>query len=120
MKQPRDLPYKDERWFRLLQQAVDESTVTAVAKRLSDGYEKVYSRPALSQILNGIYKGKPDKIAARVLKVLDRWTCPYLNAEIAAEACRAVYTGSTPSHDPAQLANRRVCRSCAHNQGVKP
>lgn len=114
-------PYEQERWFQLLSQAVAESTVTSVAKRLSAGYAKPYSRPAISQIMNGIYIGKPDRIAARVLEVMDRWNCPYLNSDISAEDCRAVHSGATPSHDPARLAHRRVCRTCTHNnQGGKP
>lgn len=110
----RNLPYKDERWFQLLQQAVHETSVTAVAKKLG------YCRPAISQIMNGIYIGKPDKIAACVLALYDRWPCPYLNTDISAEDCRDVHTGETPSHDPARLSHRRVCRTCNHKQGVKP
>lgn len=119
MHRLKSLPYKNERWFQLLEQAVAESTTTAVANRISAGYEKTYSRPAISQILNGIYAAKPDAIAARVMEVLDRWPCPYLNTDISAEDCRAVHTGDTPSYDPARLSHRRVCRSCAR-KGVKP
>lgn len=115
----RVLPYKDERWFKLLEEAIADSSVTAVAKRLSAWGGRPYSRPTISQIINGIYIGKPDKIAARVLEVLDRWQCPYLNTDITAEDCKAVHAGETPSHDPAQLAHRRVCRTCKH-KGVKP
>lgn len=107
--------YQDERWYQLLAAAVEESSVTAVAKRLSVGFEdKPYSRPAISQILHGIYRGKPDRIAARVLEVMGRYHCPYLNADINAAECRAVHSGETPSHNPAHLAHRRVCRTCIH------
>lgn len=107
--------YAEERWFKMLQEAVAESSVTAVAKRLSVGFEdKPYSRPAISQILHGIYRGKPDRIAARVLHVLDRWSCPYLNADISADDCHAVHSTPTPSHDPSRLAHRRACRTCPH------
>jgi hypothetical protein len=115
IKPARTLPYANERWFQLLQQAVAESSTAAVARRLSAGYARPYGRPAISQVMNGIYAGKTDKIAARVLEVLDRWSCPYLNTEISAEDCRAVHGGETPSHDPARLAQRRVCRTCKHN-----
>ena len=108
MKTERNLPYREERWFQLLQQAIEESSATAVAARLG------YSRPAISQIMNGIYIGKPDKIAARVMELMDRWMCPYLNTDISGEDCRAVHTGETPSHDPARLAHRRMCRTCTH------
>lgn len=109
----RNLPYSEEQWFQLLRRAAEETTVTAVAGRLG------YGRAAISQVLNGIYLGKPDKIARRVMEVLDRWPCPYLNTDIAADDCREVHSGPTPSHDPARLAQRRVCRTCQHNQGGK-
>lgn len=108
----RDLSYKGERWFQLLEQAIKESSVTAVAPRLSAGYDRPYGRAAISQIINGIYIGKPDRIAKRVMEVLDRWPCLYLNTDISAEDCRAVHSGETPSHDPARLSHRRVCRAC--------
>lgn len=107
-----EVAYKNERWFQLLQAAVKESSVTAVASRMSAGYSRTYSRPAISQILNGIYIGKPDRIAARVMEVFDRWPCPYLNADIRADECKSVHSGPTPSHDPAKLSHRRVCRTC--------
>lgn len=113
----RTIPYKEERWFKLLQQAVEESGVTGTAARLSKGFERTYSRPTISQIMNGIYIGKPDKIAARVMAVLDRWPCPYLNTDITGEDCRAVHSGETPSHDPARLAHRRMCRTCNRKEG---
>lgn len=104
------LPYKNERWFLLLQREVKTSSVTAVAARLG------YGRARISQVVNGLMpNASPDKIAACVLEMFDRWTCPYLNAEIVAEECRAIHAGATPSHDPARLAHRRVCRTCAHN-----
>jgi hypothetical protein len=110
MKPMRPLPYADARWFKLLQAAVQApSSITAVAAKLG------YGRPAISQVINGIYAGKPDKIAAKVMELMDRWECPYLNTEIVAEDCRSVHTGPTPSHDPARLAQRRVCRTCKHN-----
>ena len=106
--------YTEERWFALLKQAVAKSSVTAVARRLSEGFERPYSRPAISQILHGNYIGKPDRIAARVLEVMDCWPCPYLNSEISAEKCRAVHAGPAPSHDPVRLAHRRACRACPY------
>lgn len=118
MNAERKQPYMDKRWFKLLTQAVEETSITAVAKRLSAGFDRTYSRPTISQILNGIYLGKPDRIAARVLEVMDRWPCPYLNTEITAEDCRAVHSGETPSHDPARLAHRRMCRSCSHKEST--
>ena len=114
-----NLPYKDERWFQLLQQSVKDCGVTGTAKRLSAGFDRPYSRPTISQIMHGIYMGKPDKIAERVMAVLDKWPCPYMNTDITGEDCRAVHSGETPSHDPARLAHRRMCRTCNRKEGGK-
>lgn len=113
----RNLTYKNERWFLLLQAAVKESSVTAVAARLSAGYSRTYSRTAVSLVIAEKYPAKTDKIAARVIELFDRWQCPYLNTDITGEDCRAIHSGPTPSHDPARLSHRRVCRTCTHNGG---
>ena len=113
----RNLGYKDERWFKLLLQAVDETSVTTVAARLSAGYDRPYSRAAISQIIHGLYIARPDKIAERVMKLFDRWPCPYLNTDISGEDCRDTRSGPTPSHNPAALAHRRMCKTCQHKGG---
>ncbi|MDD5391167.1 MAG: hypothetical protein PHD37_17660 [Gallionellaceae bacterium] len=109
----REVPYKNERWFLLLKQAVADSSVTAVAAKIG------YGRPAVSQVLNGIYLGKPDKIAACVMALFDRWQCPYLNTVITGEECRAVHACPTPSHDPARLSQRRMCKTCKHRHTLR-
>ena len=113
----RELPYAGEHWFKLLQEALDgelpggrKNSITAIAAKIG------YSRPALSQIVNGIYIGRPDAIAAAVLAHLGRRQCPYLQTEIGADDCRAVWLAATPSHDHASLAHRRMCRTCRHNE----
>lgn len=65
------ISYQEEHWFKLLQKAVTDSSVTAVSKVLSEGFKQPYSRQAISHIMNGIYRAKPDRIAMRVLEVLD-------------------------------------------------
>ena len=106
----RVIPYEGERWFQLLKDACEATSVTAVAAKLG------YGRARVSQVLNGIDANgaKPDKVAAKVLALYDRWTCPYLNAEITGEECKETHSGQTPTHDPAKLAQRRTCRTCPH------
>lgn len=116
----RDVSYRGERWFKLLEQAVNESNKTTVAKRLSNGYEKTYERTTISQIMHGIYRGKPTAIAERVMRVLDRHNCPYLGAQVEAGYCHETNTGPTPTWDPSALAQRRMCQKCEHKpQGCK-
>lgn len=100
--------YTQERWFRLLREAADSTSITGVALRIG------MSRAAVSLVLSGKYPADPVRLAGRVMAVLDRWPCPYLGADISADDCRAVHACATPSHDPARLAHRRVCRSCIH------
>lgn len=110
----RDVSYRDEYWFKLLERAVNESTKAAVAKRLSNGYEKTYKRTTISQIMHGIYRGKPTAIAERVMQVLDRRSCPYLGAQVEAGYCHETNTGPTPTWDPSALAQRRMCQKCEY------
>ncbi|OGB74886.1 MAG: hypothetical protein A2496_23840 [Burkholderiales bacterium RIFOXYC12_FULL_60_6] len=110
----RDVSYRGERWFKLLEQAVGESGKSNVAKRLSNGFEKSYGRSAISQIMHGIYRGKPTLIAERVMLVLDRRSCPYLGTQVEAAYCHETNTGPTPTWDPSALAQRRMCQKCEH------
>ena len=108
------MSYKNERWFQVLLEAVEtHGSKYAVSKLLG------VSRSQVSTVINGPYKASTKHIASKVMAILDRWHCPYLNADITAEDCKSVYSGETPSHDPARLAHRRMCWTCSHNQSVK-
>lgn len=102
-------PFAGEPWYQILMREIELSSITKVAERLG------YTRARVSQVVNGLTAAKPTKLAERVMKLLDRWECPYLNTEIAADECRVTHSCPTPYHDPARLAQRRVCRSCTHN-----
>jgi hypothetical protein len=110
MSAPRDIPYANEHWYLVLADAIKASSVQAVADRLG------YGRARISQVKNGLMLNvDPKPVADKVLALLDRWHCPYLNTDIVGHECREVHTGPTPSHDPAKLAQRRICRTCKHN-----
>ena len=99
----------------LMQQEAARTSKTAVADRMG------ISRTAVSLVLGGKYPAKNDKVFAAALAVLDQHNCPYMGIEVAADYCRDMSTGPTPTWDPSALAQRRVCQSCQHNkQGVKP
>lgn len=96
----------------LLDAAVAEyRTYTAVAALLG------YDRATVSTVHRGCYPGDAANVLAAVLARFDRIECPYWQRSIAQDECRAVWEGATPSHDPAALAHRRVCRTCAHRTG---
>lgn len=105
------MSYKNERWFKVLLDSVATyGSKKAVSERLG------ISRSQVSSVINGPYKADTKHIAAKVMAILDRWHCPYLGADITAEECFSIHSGPTPSHDPARLAHRRMCRTCQHNQ----
>jgi hypothetical protein len=112
------MTYKNEPWFRVLTGAVEaynraspngRGGVNSVAEQLG------VSRSQVSSVINGPYGASTDHLAKKVMAILDRWHCPYLNTDITAEECRGVHTGQTPSHDPMRLAHRRMCRTCDRN-----
>jgi len=100
------MSYMNEAWFVLLASAVTNSSREQIAQKLG------VSRTAISLVMSGKYPANTQKISVKVLALLDGWHCPYLGADISAKDCNTVHASPTPSHDPAQLAHRRVCRNC--------
>ena len=110
-------PYMDESWYAVLTQAVADSTMTAVARRLD------VSRGAVSQVLNGtgLYgsgQANTARFGERVMKMLSQMRCPFLSDTageerfISGEECRAYAYREAPTNSP--MANRhwRACRDC--------
>ncbi|AAU90940.1 MULTISPECIES: hypothetical protein [Methylococcus] len=98
-----------ERALKLLEAAVAaHGSFAAVAKLLG------LNRATISTVARRCYPGDDAKVLARVLEQFDQIACPYLRRPMAPEECRSVWSGATPSHDPALLAHRRACRSCPH------
>ncbi|MBL8499581.1 MAG: helix-turn-helix domain-containing protein [Nitrosomonas sp.] len=112
------MSYQNEPWFKVLQETVE--THNKQSWNGKGGIKKVaeqlgVSRSTVSLILSGQYIASHEHVAKKVLDVLTRVHCPYLNAEITAQECVSVHSGETPSHDPMRLAHRRMCRTCSHN-----
>lgn len=115
-------PYMGERWFALLAQAVqdDPRGKAGVVLRLQAAGAAKISRAQLSLVLNGRYPASTQRLAAKVLALLDRHPCPYLGSEVGIDHCREINAGPAPTWDPAALDNRRICQGCAHKpQGEK-
>ena len=94
-------------WIALLREEAARSSVAAVARKLG------YSRPAISGVLNGTYRGRTDKIAARVLAVLGRrLLCPHLNAAMHIEECRRWRRRPMPMGSARDLRHWRACQAC--------
>lgn len=93
-------------WLTLLQQAVAASNITQVAAKLE------VSRTTISLALSGNYPAKTDKIAARVLDVYGRISCPFLGAEIVQAECRAQRSSAVPTSSPRAMQHWRACQGC--------
>lgn len=99
-------------WLTILAQAVKSSSRQAVADKLD------VSRTAISLVLAGKYPAKTDKIAAKVLDMFARLTCPHTSVEITHAECRALSTSAVPTSSPQAMRHWRACQSCAH-KGAK-
>lgn len=93
-------------WKNLLNQAVEAANITQVAARLA------MSRTAISLVMSGNYPAKTDKIAARVLDVYGRVSCPFLGVEIVQAECRAQRSSAVPTSSPRAMQFWRVCQGC--------
>lgn len=95
-------------WLTILKQAVDKTNITAVAIKLG------VSRTAISLVLADKYPAKTDKLAARVLDVFARITCPHTGIEITHAECRTLATSAVPTSSPQAMRHWRACQSCIH------
>ncbi|OGS90824.1 MAG: LacI family transcriptional regulator [Gallionellales bacterium GWA2_60_18] len=98
-------------WFALLKQAVEGSSAQAVSEKL------LVSRTTISLVMSGKYPAKTDKIAARVLDVYARLTCPHTGVEISHAECRALSASAVPTSSPQAMRHWRACQSCTHKGG---
>lgn len=93
-------------WLTLLKQAVDATNITQVAARLK------VSRTTISLVMSGNYPAKTDKIAARVMDVYGRVTCPFLGVEITQAECRTQRSSAVPTSSPRAMQHWRACQGC--------
>lgn len=75
------------------------------------------SRTTISLVLADKYPAKTDKIAAKVLDMYARVTCPHTGIEITHANCRATSTANTPTSSPQAMRQWRACQSCQFKGG---
>lgn len=119
MKQPERIqrPYMLERWFSLLEMAVDAHP----RSRAGVADEIGLSRPAISQVMTGSYGVSPerpegssvDKIARAVIDHYDHPDCPLVGRVITRPLCRKTALRVQPRGGDA-LARWNTCQTCAH------
>ena len=117
------LAYMQEQWFAVLQRACANRRQASVARQLG------LSTGAISQILTGTGKygtgsASTKRIAAKVIHVFSRFTCPHLTDEslsgadvvISAEQCRAWACRPAPTSSPRELKHWMACQKCPSRQ----
>lgn len=93
-------------WLSILRTRVAASSNQAVADELS------VSRTTISLVLADKYPARTDKIAAKVMDMYARITCPHTAAEITHAVCRTTSTANTPTSSPQAMRQWRACQSC--------
>lgn len=107
------IPSAIPEWRALLDRAVAASSIQAVADRLD------VSRTTLSLVFGNKYPARTDKIAARVMAVLGREHCPYLDVEITRAQCREFCTRRAPTSSPREMRHWRACQGCEIGNRLK-
>lgn len=95
-----------------LKQAVADSNITQVANKIG------IPRCSLSLVVNDKYPANPKKILQKFEDAYGDVSCPYLNADITRDQCRAFSTKPRPSN-PLGLSHWKACQNCAL-KGAKP
>jgi len=101
-------------WIEVLRAACADTTQAAVARRLGYRHSSV-----VSQVLAGKYRGRLDRVEARVRGELMRLTlaCPVLG-EISTRQCQDEQRKPFAATSHVRVALYKACRGCGHaNQG---
>ena len=97
----------DTAWIELLRAEAERTSIAATARRLG------YSRPAISGVLNGTYRGNVSRIRSRVLAVLGRQVlCPHTGAVMHIDDCRRWRARPMPMGSAGDLKHWRACKRC--------
>jgi len=94
-------------WIEMLRAEAARTSIASAARRIG------YSRPAVSGVLNGSYRGDTCRIRARVLAVLGRCVvCPHTGSGMHIEECRRWRSRPMPMGSASDLRHWRACRHC--------
>jgi len=98
------------RWRELLEADIvraGRAGKAEVARRLG------VSRPYISRVMSGSLVPVPKKFIDRVLRRLDRLTCPADGVEIERSECDAALRPA-PTHNPFAMRRWGACQQCPH------
>jgi len=97
-------------WLELLRDEVGKSNITQAAEKVG------VSRTGISLALAGKYRGKTDRLQAKVLnKLADRVMCPHMGHDLARDDCRSFASAPMPSRNARRLRHWSACRNCPQN-----
>ncbi|WP_179188698.1 hypothetical protein [Kiloniella majae] len=101
----------DPRWIKLLAEEVARTNITQAARKIG------YARPSVSLALKGRYPGGTDRIAAAVLRHLDRKVfCPFYHRDLSLSGCYGEQAKPLSTSNPRALRLWRTCQACDHCQ----
>lgn len=102
------------RALQLLRDAVASATITHVARELK------ISRPAVSLLLKGTYKGNADAMEGRILGRFGAGyvACPHLGSPIAVAECQSWRKRPMPTSNPDALRHWAACQKCPIGAGI--
>lgn len=92
-----------------LKQAVAESNVAEVAKRIG------VDRSTLSLIVRDKYPASPDKVLHKFALASDIVNCPYAGKTLTQSDCRTRHTAPRPFGGGSKMAWWDACQDCAFN-----
>lgn len=101
----------EQAWMRILREQTDKTSISDVARQIG------YSRPTVSLVLSGDYKGGTGKIAAAVIaKFTNHVQCPFLGYAIEQAECGDHQSRPMPTSDPHALRHWHACQDgCPYN-----
>ena len=97
-----------EYWKQLVEQRKEPlGSLQKVADELG------YSRTSLSLALRDKYIGSTERLIKKVLAVLGKIECPYLQHEISSIDCQKYKERDAPTQNPVEMRHWRACQSCS-------
>ena len=102
--------------MNLCREAVEASSITAVAEQLDRGDGKPYSRTAISLYLSGNYSAGVEKLETAILARYDMHACTHNGMEISGPECKRRATAPRPFGGRAKEAHWQACQLCEHNK----
>lgn len=97
-------------WVELLRQAVEKTSMAAVAERLG------ISRTSVSLLLACKYPAKTDLMAQRIRTLLSARFCPHLETAITGDDCQRYHRRPMPRSSARELRHWRACQDCPHKE----